>query len=80
MPLTRGVGRYAAEPVTFCHGLKLLAADGKMRKTDCAPRKAAKDGASAAGVARKAFEAKLGRKVVSTEATRTSRQLKLPKG
>ena len=24
------------QPVTFCHGLKLLAADGKQRETDCA--------------------------------------------
>ena len=24
------------QPVTFCHGLKLLAPDGKQRKTDCA--------------------------------------------
>jgi len=26
----------STEPVTFCHGLKLLASDGKMRETDCA--------------------------------------------
>lgn len=26
----------SAQPVTFCHGLKLLAPDGKMRITDCA--------------------------------------------
>ncbi len=25
-----------SEPVTFCHGLKLPAPDGKMRETDCA--------------------------------------------
>jgi len=25
-----------SEVVTFCHGLKLLAPDGKMRETDCA--------------------------------------------
>jgi DNA-damage-inducible protein D len=25
-----------SEPVTFCHGLKLVAPDGKFRKTDCA--------------------------------------------
>ena len=25
-----------SEPVTFCHGLKLPALDGKMRQTDCA--------------------------------------------
>ena len=25
-----------SEVVTFCHGLKLLASDGKMRETDCA--------------------------------------------
>ncbi|PKM91867.1 MAG: phage antirepressor protein, partial [Euryarchaeota archaeon HGW-Euryarchaeota-1] len=25
-----------SEVVTFCHGLKLLALDGKMRETDCA--------------------------------------------
>lgn len=25
-----------SEPVTFCHGLKLKAADGKMRETDVA--------------------------------------------
>jgi len=25
-----------SEPVTFCHGLKLEAVDGKMRETDCA--------------------------------------------
>ncbi len=25
-----------SEPVTFCHGLKLIAPDGKMRETDCA--------------------------------------------
>ena len=24
------------QPVTFCHGLKLLAPDGKQRETDCA--------------------------------------------
>jgi len=26
----------SSEVVTFCHGLKLLASDGKMRETDCA--------------------------------------------
>lgn len=25
-----------SEVVTFCHGLKLIASDGKMRETDCA--------------------------------------------
>ena len=24
-----------SQPVTFCHGLKLLAPDGKLRETDC---------------------------------------------
>lgn len=24
-----------SQPVTFCHGLKLLAPDGKQRETDC---------------------------------------------
>lgn len=28
--------REVSEPVTFCHGLKILAPDGKMRETDCA--------------------------------------------
>ncbi|MDO8943785.1 MAG: Bro-N domain-containing protein, partial [Desulfobacterales bacterium] len=26
----------AGQPVTFCHGLKLIAADGRQRETDCA--------------------------------------------
>ena len=26
----------SSQPVTFCHGLKLLAPDGKQRVTDCA--------------------------------------------
>ncbi|MDO8573653.1 MAG: Bro-N domain-containing protein [Candidatus Daviesbacteria bacterium] len=34
--LKQRLGEEGSEVVTFCHGLKLLAPDGKMRKTDCA--------------------------------------------
>ena len=34
--LKQRLGAEGSEVVTFCHGLKLLAPDGKMRETDCA--------------------------------------------
>ncbi|MBI2338127.1 Bro-N domain-containing protein [Candidatus Daviesbacteria bacterium] len=34
--LKQRLGKEGSEVVTFCHGLKLLAPDGKMRETDCA--------------------------------------------
>ncbi|MBU4478038.1 MAG: Bro-N domain-containing protein [Candidatus Omnitrophica bacterium] len=34
--LKQRLNEEGSEVVTFCHGLKLLAPDGKMRKTDCA--------------------------------------------
>jgi len=34
--LKQRLNEEGSEVVTFCHGLKLLASDGKMRKTDCA--------------------------------------------
>lgn len=34
--LKQRLGEEGSEVVTFCHGLKLLAPDGKMRETDCA--------------------------------------------
>ena len=34
--LKQRLKKESSEPVTFCHGLKLLAPDGKMRETDCA--------------------------------------------
>lgn len=34
--LKQRLNKEGSEVVTFCHGLKLLAPDGKMRETDCA--------------------------------------------
>ncbi len=34
--LKQRLNQEASQPVTFCHGLKLKAADGKQRETDCA--------------------------------------------
>lgn len=34
--LKQRLGVEGSEVVTFCHGLKLLAPDGKLRETDCA--------------------------------------------
>jgi DNA-damage-inducible protein D len=34
--LKQRLNEEASQPVTFCHGLKLQAADGKQRETDCA--------------------------------------------
>lgn len=34
--LKQRLNEEGSEVVTFCHGLKLLAPDGKMRETDCA--------------------------------------------
>ena len=48
------------ETVTNCHGLKMLAADGKMRMTDVA-----KQGGNVAKVAKQELEAKTGKKVVT---------------
>jgi prophage antirepressor-like protein len=33
--LKQRLNEEGSEVVTFCHGLKLLAPDGKMRETDC---------------------------------------------
>jgi prophage antirepressor-like protein len=48
-----------SEVVTFCHGLKLEASDGKKYETDCA----AQSGGSVAGKAREDLEQKSGKKV-----------------
>ncbi|EKE21386.1 MAG: hypothetical protein ACD_7C00265G0008 [uncultured bacterium] len=45
------------ETVTKCHGLKMIAKDGKMRFTDV--------GGTVAGNARKEIESKTGKKVIS---------------
>ena len=34
--LKQRIKKESSEVVTFCHGLKLPASDGKMRQTDCA--------------------------------------------
>jgi len=34
--LKQRLGQEGSEVVTFCHGLKLVAPDGKLRATDCA--------------------------------------------
>lgn len=37
--LKQRLGEEGSEVVTFCHGLKLTAPDGKLRETDCATTK-----------------------------------------
>ena len=34
--LKQRLNEEGSEAVTFCHGLKLIASDGKLRETDCA--------------------------------------------
>jgi prophage antirepressor-like protein len=76
--LKQRLKKEGSEVVTFCHGLKLVAPDGKFRKTDCAntegifriiqeSKLAAHKGGEVAGKARKDLEQKTRKKVVSPE-------------
>ena len=76
--LKQRLKKEGSEVVTFCHGLKLVAPDGKFRKTDCAntegifriiqeSKRAAHKGGDVAGKARKDLERKTRKKVVSHE-------------
>jgi hypothetical protein len=80
--LKQRLNKEGSEVVTFCHGLKLTAPDGKLRETDCATteitrvddaqgfdesKTAARKGGEVAGTARKDLEKKTGKRVVSPE-------------